>query len=107
MLRNLQISHGFVLASHHEPLGVAYMEAMACALPTIGTDAGGVRELITDGQDGLLVPPQDAEALATALVRIMTAPEEAATLATAGRDRIIADFGAARSAKALGACLSG
>jgi len=107
VLRNLQVSHGFVLASHHEPLGVAYMEAMACALPTIGTDAGGVRELITDGQDGLLVPPQDAEALAAALVRIMTAPEEAATLAAAGRDRIIADFGAARSARVLGACLSG
>lgn len=105
VLHNLQISHGFVLASHHEPLGVAYMEAMACALPTIGTDAGGVRELITDGTDGLLVPPQAATPLADALIRIMNAPEEAATLANAGRARIVADFGASRSAKALGNCL--
>ena len=57
----------FVLASLSEPLGVAYMEAMAMEVATIGTDAGGVGEIITHGENGLLVPPKDPEALAFAI----------------------------------------
>ena len=64
----LMSSHVFVLASWSEPLGVAYMEAMSCEVPTIGTNAGGVSELITSGEDGILVPPKDPESLAAALI---------------------------------------
>lgn len=103
----LRSADGFVLASRHEPLGVAYMEAMACELPVIGTDAGGVRELITQGRDGMLVPPGDALALADAMERMMADPALRRTLGHAARQRIVADFSARRSADALAAALSG
>ncbi|MFD2816974.1 glycosyltransferase [Paracoccus aerius] len=101
----LQAADGFVLASRHEPLGVAYMEAMACELPVIGTEAGGVRELITQGQDGLLVPPDDALALALAMFRLMENPDLRRTVGTAARRRIVEGFSSRRSADALAAAL--
>lgn len=94
-------AHAFVLASWHEPLGVAYMEAMACGTPTIGTDAGGVPELIRDGIDGLLVPPKDPEALADALMRLAGDPALALRLSGNGRTRIVEHFSAARGAETL------
>lgn len=103
----LQSADGFVLASRHEPLGVAYMEAMACELPVIGTDAGGVRELIAGDRNGLLVPPDDAQALADAMERLMDDPTLRRTLGKAARERIVADFSARRSADALAAALAG
>lgn len=104
---NLRSADGFVLASRHEPLGVAYMEAMACALPVIGTDAGGVGELITQGRDGILVPPGDAQALADAMAGVMNDPALRRSLGTAARQRIVRDFGSRRSADALAAALAG
>lgn len=101
VLEELRAADGFVLASRHEPLGVAYMEAMACELPVIGTDAGGVAELIDTGTDGILVPPGDAEALADAMAGIMADEGRAKTLGKAARQKIIDHFGAARSAKAI------
>jgi glycosyltransferase involved in cell wall biosynthesis len=70
----LRAADAFVLASRFEPLGVAYMEAMALGLPTVGTDAGGVGEIITHNHDGLLVPPEDDERLAAAIARLMDDP---------------------------------
>jgi glycosyltransferase involved in cell wall biosynthesis len=46
------------------------MEAMACGLPVITTPVSGIPEIIKDGQNGALVPPEDAEALANAIQRI-------------------------------------
>jgi glycosyltransferase involved in cell wall biosynthesis len=65
----------FVLASRVEPRAVAYMEAMALGLPTIGTDVGGSAEIITSEHDGLLVPSEDDERLASAIARLMDDPE--------------------------------
>lgn len=101
VLARLQSSDGFVLASRQEPLGVAYMEAMSCALPVVGTAAGGVAELISEGTDGLLVPPGDSPALAGAMARIMADPALAERLGLAARATILARFGAGRSADAL------
>ncbi len=94
-------AHMFVLASWAEPLGVVYMEAMSCGLPTIGTAAGGVPELITDGVDGILVPPQDPAALARAIARVADDPALAANLSTAGHARIVSGYGAGRGAETL------
>lgn len=99
--RQLLAAHVFVLASWHEPLGVALMEAMSCGVPTIGTAAGGVRELITDGQDGLLVPPKSPEALAAAILRIAENPELARALSFQGRARIVGHFHAGLGAETL------
>lgn len=89
---HLLSSHNFVLASWHEPLGVAYMEAMSCGVPTIGTNAGGVPELITDGQDGVLVSPKNPDELAAAIMALINDPDKCHALSVAGRARVIASF---------------
>ncbi|WP_093117388.1 exopolysaccharide biosynthesis GT4 family glycosyltransferase EpsE [Salinihabitans flavidus] len=85
-------AHVFALASWHEPLGVAYMEAMSCGLPVIGTNAGGVPELITDGENGLLVPPRSPDALADAIAALADDPDRARQIATAGRAHVERNF---------------
>lgn len=94
-------AHVFVLASWKEPLGVAYMEAMSCGVPTVGTDAGGVPELITDGKDGILVPPKNPEALARALLALACDPEHAQRIAQAGRARVVEAFDSSMGARML------
>jgi glycosyltransferase involved in cell wall biosynthesis len=98
---HIHASHAYVMASMHEPLGVAYMEAMACGRPTIGTNAGGVAELINHGIDGLLVEPKDPQALADEIMRLARDKALAEKLAVAGRERIVTGFGSNRSAEVL------
>ncbi|MBL4812657.1 MAG: glycosyltransferase, partial [Rhodobacteraceae bacterium] len=99
--RKLWAADIFVLASWAEPLGVALMEAMVAGVPTIGTNAGGVAELITDGVDGLLARPADADDLAQTIARLADDPALAARLSAAGAARIRTDFHSARGAEAL------
>ena len=54
-----------------ESFGMVLIEGMACGKPVIGTDMGGIPEVISDGKNGLLVPPADSEALAKAIERIL------------------------------------
>lgn len=99
--RHLLEAHQFVLASWHEPLGVAYMEAMACETPTIGTNAGGVPELIRHGVDGIMVDPKSPKALAAAIELIANSPEDAMRLGKAGRARILDRFDCKRGAELI------
>jgi colanic acid/amylovoran biosynthesis glycosyltransferase len=101
VVQELQRAQVFALASHNEPLGVAYMEAMACGTPTIGTAAGGVGEIITNEADGLLVPPQNAAALADAIERVLGDASLGERLSTAGRQKIIDQFDSRIGAKTL------
>ena len=78
----------FVLSSLWEGLPMAAVEAMAAGCPVVATAVGGTPEVVEDGVTGLLVPPQDAPALAEALVRVLTAPDISSTLATAAADRV-------------------
>lgn len=104
----------FVLASRYEGFPMAVAEALACGLPVIATDcpsrprkfgergrvAGGIRELVRDGVDGFLVPPEDPDALADAMARWMQSPQERSQMAqqTASgttrfsRERVIEDW---------------
>ncbi|MCC5869126.1 MAG: glycosyltransferase family 4 protein [Gammaproteobacteria bacterium] len=107
VLAELEQAHIFVLASYHEPLGVAYMEAMAMNVPTIGTNAGGVAELITDGVDGLLVEPRNPEALVEAVLKILLDPAFAQRLADSGRDKVERRFHSGVSAEVLGRNIQG
>lgn len=103
----MRTSDVFVLSSHAEPLGVVSMEAMSMEVATIATDAGGVGEIITDGEDGKLVPPGDAPALADA-IRVMAADESMRErLAKAGRQSIIRNFDSRRGAATLFERLTG
>jgi glycosyltransferase involved in cell wall biosynthesis len=92
IIEHLRHAHVFALASHAEPLGVVYMEAMAMEVPTIGTAAGGVGEIITDGESGLLVPPQDPAAMAAAIARLIDDPSLCHRIARAGRRAIVERF---------------
>ncbi len=98
---HLLAAHAFVLASWAEPLGVALMEAMSCEVPAIGTAAGGVAELITNGVDGVLVSPRDPAALALAILQLAHDPARAIALGLAGRARIVAAFHAGLGAETL------
>ena len=99
--KGLETSHVFALASLHEPLGVAIMEAMAMEMPVIATNGGGVTELVDDGVDGLLVPPRNPEALAVALQRIAENPALALSLTVAARTKIVTSFQSSLSAEIL------
>jgi glycosyltransferase involved in cell wall biosynthesis len=74
-----------VNASVAEPFGLSVLEAQACGVPVIGTQAGGIPDFVTDGDNGLLVPSGDADSLAKALDRLLTDPDLRARLTTRAR----------------------
>jgi glycosyltransferase involved in cell wall biosynthesis len=78
----------FVLPSRSEAMPNGVIEAMAAGMPVIATDVGGIPELVAHGRTGLLVPPGDAAALATALLQLMAAPDRAAALGRAARAEV-------------------
>jgi glycosyltransferase involved in cell wall biosynthesis len=59
-----------VVPSRREPLGLAAVEALACGTPVIASNTGGLPEVVRDGENGLLIPPDDPAALAAALGRL-------------------------------------
>ncbi len=78
--------------SRQEPLGNVVVEGWSAGRPVVAADAAGPRELIQSGEDGLLVPREDAEALAMALGTVLEAPLLARRLGEAGRARWAAEF---------------
>lgn len=82
----------FVLASFAEGVPVAFMEAMALAVPCVGTSIAGIPELIRTGREGLLVPPGNAEELASALETLLLDPAMRRRLGASGRERIISTY---------------
>ncbi|SCU76523.1 Glycosyltransferase, probably involved in lipopolysaccharide biosynthesis [Cupriavidus necator] len=78
----------FCLSSRYEGFGLVLIEAMAFGLPIVSTDCEtGPRELLTPGQDALVVAADDADALATALLTVIRQPELASCLGAGGRDK--------------------
>jgi len=65
----------FLLPSEHESFGMAALEAMASEVPVIATRAGGVPELITDGENGYLFPVGDVDSMAARAIQILSNPE--------------------------------
>ena len=99
--RELESGHIFVLASQAEPLGVVYMEAMATAIPTIGTAAGGVTEIIDHGRSGFLVPPNNAQALADCIRQINHTQQHSTAIGQHGRLTIETRFDSRIGARRL------
>jgi glycosyltransferase involved in cell wall biosynthesis len=82
----------FALPSLSEGLSSAILEAMASSLPIVATDVGGIPELVTNGYNGLLVPPANPEALAEAIRKLAEHPEESLQMGRRGRERMEEHF---------------
>src|SRR4029079_17142928 len=74
-----------VLASHEEGFANSILEGMASGLPMIVTDVGGNAEAVVNGVTGLVVPPRDARALGSAILKLALDPEFLRTMGDAGR----------------------
>jgi glycosyltransferase involved in cell wall biosynthesis len=91
-LRCIRAADVFVLSSHTEGLSHVLLEALSVGTPVVATAVGGNPEVLSDGQNGLLVPPDDPAALAAAVRRLLDDPALRHRLADAGLRRA-ADFG--------------
>ncbi len=78
----------FVYPSGYESFGVAFLEAWSAGKPVVGCRSGAVPDVVRDGQDGVLVPFRDAEALAAASLSLIENPEWARAMGMIGRDRV-------------------
>jgi glycosyltransferase involved in cell wall biosynthesis len=90
-----------VLPSYREAQGLAILEAMALRRPVVATRVGGVPEMVDDGRTGLLVKPHDADALAHAIVRLLTDHPLADMVARAGHDFVHASFSVEHMVRAV------
>jgi glycosyltransferase involved in cell wall biosynthesis len=92
------------MPSRQEGLGVAALEAMAAGRPVVASRVGGLREAVEPNVTGLLVPPDDPAALATAIGSLAANPARRAQFGAAGRERILARYTGARMADGTLAC---
>jgi len=98
LLRDSQI---FVLPSRSEGFSNAIIEAMASSLPVVATRVGGNGEAVADGVSGYLVPPEDVDALASAIERLLIDPLKAIKMGAAGRQLVVERFTADAMMKSI------
>ena len=86
----------FVMSSVTEGLGTSLLDAMAAARPIVATTAGGIPEVVVDGETGLLVPPRDPHRMAEAVIGLLRNPAERERMGRAGLARVRERFSADR-----------
>jgi glycosyltransferase involved in cell wall biosynthesis len=91
----------FVLPSYAEGMPNSMIEAMSLAVPVVVSPVGSIPDVIRDGENGLLVPPGDAEALRATLARLLESPGRRRRIGEAGRSTARETFGLDRGAEAL------
>lgn len=79
----------FALSSIYEGFGLVLLEAMAAARPIVATRVSAIPEVVADGETGLLVPPNDVAAFASALSRVLACPD---ALGVRGRERLTSRY---------------
>lgn len=87
-----QNCHLFVAPSLYESFGLIYLEAMNYAKPVIGCRAGGVPEVVADGEVGRLVDPEAPDQLAAAILQLLQSPTQLYEMGLAGRQRLLDQF---------------
>jgi colanic acid/amylovoran biosynthesis glycosyltransferase len=88
----LQQADVFLLSSLSEGISNAVLEAMACGVPVVTTDCGGMREAVTHGVEGFVVPTRASQAMAESLEVLWQQPARRAQMGAAARRRIERDF---------------
>ena len=86
----------FVMSSVAEGLGTSLIDAMAAGKPVVATTAGGIPEVVVDGETGILVPPRDHDAMAAAIVKLLKDDGLRRCMGEAGLARARAMFSAER-----------
>ena len=81
-----------VLPSLTEGLPNVVLEAFACGKPVIATNIGGVPEVVEDGINGILIPPQRSDLLAEAIQKCLLSPEKAKKMGTTGYHKVKSEF---------------
>jgi glycosyltransferase involved in cell wall biosynthesis len=92
VLEIYQAADCLILPSRGEGLSNALLEAMATALPVIATRVSGTVDVVTDGEDGLLIPPESSESLAKAMATVIQQPELARRLGLQARQKMLQAF---------------
>lgn len=90
--RLLKATDIFIMPSLNEALGYSILEAMAAGKPVIASNVGGIPEVITNGKDGFLVNPGDAEALSNAIALLYADGERRKKLGEAGAEKVNRQF---------------
>lgn len=83
----------FVLCSSFEGTSLTLLEAMGAALPIVATAVGGTPEVLGGAENGVLVPPRDADALGQALIAVLSDPDAARAMAARAQERMKAHYG--------------
>jgi L-malate glycosyltransferase len=83
--QKLGVADVMFLLSDEESFGLAALEAMACEVPVVATEVGGIPEVITPGVDGFLVPPRDVAAAAKAALDILSLPDRGRAMGALAR----------------------
>jgi len=95
----LKSSNIFVLPSIREAFGFVNTEAMITPLPVIATKVGGIPEIVKDKETGILVDPENSQALTKVLLELIPDLKKQESLALAGFDRVVKNFDARKMAK--------
>jgi len=91
----------YAFTSREEGFGLTLLEAMASGAALVAARAGAAATVVTDGDTGVLVPPGDVEALVGALEPLMREPQRALEIGARARERVVAEFSAAREAERI------
>jgi len=95
-----------LVPSRVEPFGTVALEAMAAKRPVVVSDVGGLAEIVAQGEFGVMVPPDDATALANEIDRLIERPGESIRLAGLGFDRVRNEFSVDRYGAGLSSCVA-